>query len=308
MPARLCLYGQELAILALHTLNRSCTPRCHLQPVAALLSQCYMLTVVYLNERMNMVTAARQVYGRQAPLPELPEALFLTVFAAVDAYGLNRRLASLERVDTRAPDALPLAAGVATLLRQFHPAYAEVLRGCSRAALSSPASTLAAGWIWGWPDARACPSGGGASRAGGMRRYNSRIFVVIHEGMQAGSSSSMLLLVLALRPGRMQGSSERPSCPAAEQAMHWATPVRAGKSFIDVHVVAACAQVFLQCMAQCVRTYVHAATGAVAQGVQAAGIDVALPRKIGLLLAFAEQVRASLRWAPCMWTCKVGQL
>ena len=41
-----------------------------------------------------------------------------------------------------------------------------------------------------------------------------------------------------------------------------------------------CAQALLQCAAACVHTYVRAATGAVAQGVAAAGIDVALPRKV----------------------------
>ena len=49
-------------------------------------------------------------------------------------------------------------------------------------------------------------------------------------------------------------------------------------------------QALLQCVAQCVHTYVRAATGAVAQGVQAAGIDVALPRQIGLLVALLEGV------------------
>jgi hypothetical protein len=43
---------------------------------------------------------------------------------------------------------------------------------------------------------------------------------------------------------------------------------------------------------QCVRTYVRAATGAVAQGVQAAGIDVALPRNVGILVAVVEDVCA----------------
>lgn len=49
-------------------------------------------------------------------------------------------------------------------------------------------------------------------------------------------------------------------------------------------------QVFLQCVGQCIQVYVQTATGAVAQGVQAAGIDVALPRKIGTLVAFVESV------------------
>ena len=51
-------------------------------------------------------------------------------------------------------------------------------------------------------------------------------------------------------------------------------------------------QVFLECMGQCICTYVHAATGAVAKGVQAAGIDVALPRKIGTMVAFANEISA----------------
>ena len=60
------------------------------------------------------------------------------------------------------------------------------------------------------------------------------------------------------------------------------------------------AQVFLQCVAQCVHTYVGAATGAVAQGVQAAGIDIALPRKIGLLIAFVEQVASFGGFSPAL--------
>lgn len=51
-----------------------------------------------------------------------------------------------------------------------------------------------------------------------------------------------------------------------------------------------CTQVFLQCVRQCICMYVQTATGAVAQGVQAAGIDVAMPRKIGVLVAFLEDV------------------
>ena len=51
-----------------------------------------------------------------------------------------------------------------------------------------------------------------------------------------------------------------------------------------------CAQALLRCAAQCVHTYVRAATGAVAQGVAAAGIDVALPRKVGLLAVLLEGV------------------
>ncbi len=51
-----------------------------------------------------------------------------------------------------------------------------------------------------------------------------------------------------------------------------------------------CLQVFLQCVRHCIQMYVQTATGAVAQGVQAAGIDVALPSKIGTLVAFVESV------------------
>ena len=49
-------------------------------------------------------------------------------------------------------------------------------------------------------------------------------------------------------------------------------------------------QVFLQSIGQCVCTYVQAATGPLAQGVQAAGIDVALPQTVGCLVTFAQDV------------------
>ncbi len=39
-------------------------------------------------------------------------------------------------------------------------------------------------------------------------------------------------------------------------------------------------------------TYVQAATGPLAQGVQAAGIDVALPPTVGILLTFAQEAAA----------------
>ncbi len=68
------------------------------------------------------------MYERPAALPELPEILFLVLFSLLDAYAFNRRLAVLERADRRAPDSVPLACGFATLLRQFHPCYAEVRR------------------------------------------------------------------------------------------------------------------------------------------------------------------------------------
>lgn len=66
-----------------------------------------------------------QVYERPAALPELPEVLFLVLFSLLDAFVYNRRLALLERADKRAPDSVALACGFATLLRQFHPCYAE---------------------------------------------------------------------------------------------------------------------------------------------------------------------------------------
>ena len=43
-------------------------------------------------------------------------------------------------------------------------------------------------------------------------------------------------------------------------------------------------------MGQCICTYVHAATGPLAQGVQAAGIDVALPQTVGCLVTFAQDI------------------
>ncbi|KAK9917364.1 hypothetical protein WJX75_003552 [Coccomyxa subellipsoidea] len=126
-----------------------------------------------LFEAAGLSNPMEKVYERPAALPELPEVLFLVLFSLLDAFVYNRRLALLERADKRAPDSLALACGFATLLRQFHPCYAEV---------------------------------------------------------------------------------------------------------------------FLQCVGQCIQVYVQTATGAVAQGVQAAGIDVALPRKIGTLVAFVESV------------------
>ena len=50
------------------------------------------------------------------------------------------------------------------------------------------------------------------------------------------------------------------------------------------------AQVLLQSVGQCICTYVHAATGPLAQGVQAAGIDVALPQTVGCLVTFAQDI------------------
>ena len=54
----------------------------------------------------------------------------------------------------------------------------------------------------------------------------------------------------------------------------------------------ACLQAFLQSIGQCVCTYVQAATGPLAQGVQAAGIDVALPQTVGCLVTFAQDIAA----------------
>ena len=67
-----------------------------------------------------------QVYIRPGPLPELPQILFLLLYSLHDAYSFQRRLALLERRDAKEPDAVALSCGVATLLQQFHPSYAEV--------------------------------------------------------------------------------------------------------------------------------------------------------------------------------------
>ena len=72
---------------------------------------------------------ALQVYLRPGPMPELPEVLCLLLFSLHEAYALQRRLSLLERRDPRAPDAVALACGVATLLQQFHPSYMEVRGG-----------------------------------------------------------------------------------------------------------------------------------------------------------------------------------
>ena len=57
---------------------------------------------------------------------ELPEVLFLLLFSLHEAYAFQRRLSLLERRDNRAPDAVALACGIATLLQQYHPSYFEV--------------------------------------------------------------------------------------------------------------------------------------------------------------------------------------
>ena len=67
-----------------------------------------------------------QVYLEVAPLPRLPEVLFLVIFAGRSSYAYNRALTTLERASSRAPDAGAVAAGMAALLRQFHPAYTDV--------------------------------------------------------------------------------------------------------------------------------------------------------------------------------------
>ena len=67
-----------------------------------------------------------QVYIRPRAIPELPEILFLLLYSLHDAYSFQRRLSLLERRDTKAPDAVALSCGIATLLQQFHPSYAEV--------------------------------------------------------------------------------------------------------------------------------------------------------------------------------------
>ena len=67
-----------------------------------------------------------QVYIRPGAIPELPEVLFLLLYSLHDAFSFQRRLSMLERRDPKAPDAVALSCGIATLLQQFHPSYAEV--------------------------------------------------------------------------------------------------------------------------------------------------------------------------------------
>ena len=87
------------------------------------------INVSYATLGHKLWSCAKQVYVEVAPLPQLPEALFLTAFAGRDNYAYNRPLALLERAARRAPDALALAAGMAAMLRQFHPAYTRVRKG-----------------------------------------------------------------------------------------------------------------------------------------------------------------------------------
>ena len=51
-----------------------------------------------------------------------------------------------------------------------------------------------------------------------------------------------------------------------------------------------CAQAVLRLAGKWVRSYVQAVTGSVAQGIEAAGIQVALPREVGTLLAFLREL------------------
>lgn len=83
-------------------------------------------------------------------MPELPEMLFLLLFSLHDAYAFQRRLSLLERRDTRAPDAVALACGIATLLQQCHPSYFEVRPQTS---LQSVHTVSPAGMIC-WPAAQ----------------------------------------------------------------------------------------------------------------------------------------------------------
>ncbi len=59
-------------------------------------------------------------------MPELPEILFLLLYSLHGAYTFQRRLSLLERSDVKAPDAVALSCGIATVLQQFNPSYAEV--------------------------------------------------------------------------------------------------------------------------------------------------------------------------------------
>jgi hypothetical protein len=96
-----------------------------------------------------------QIYMRPSPMPELPEMLFLLLFSLHDAYAFQRRLSLLERRDTRAPDAVALACGIATLLQQYHPSYFEVRPQTSLQSdhAVSPALTIC------WPAAELKTSG-----------------------------------------------------------------------------------------------------------------------------------------------------
>ena len=52
--------------------------------------------------------------------------LFLLLYSLQEAYSFQRRLSILERRDPKAPDAVALSCGIATLLQQFHTSYGEV--------------------------------------------------------------------------------------------------------------------------------------------------------------------------------------
>ena len=57
-------------------------------------------------------------------------------------------------------------------------------------------------------------------------------------------------------------------------------------------------QGLLQLMGQCMRTYLAEATGSVAKGVAAAGLDVSLPADISRFAAFADELERHARFPP----------
>jgi Hereditary spastic paraplegia protein strumpellin len=71
-----------------------------------------------------------KVYLSAERFPELPATLALFVFSSLPRYVASPALGVLERRQKKQnADVVPLALGVATLLRQFHPSYTTV-RAC----------------------------------------------------------------------------------------------------------------------------------------------------------------------------------
>ncbi len=71
-----------------------------------------------------------KVYLRPVPAPALPSLLFLALHSLLPSYELDGSSSGggeiIRRKGASAPDGAALAAGVATLLRQFPPAYTQV--------------------------------------------------------------------------------------------------------------------------------------------------------------------------------------